>query len=957
MKKIFTLLMLAVTMVLGAKAQDVNIPDANFKAALVGNASINTNGDGAIQVTEAEAFTGTLDVRFKDINTLSGIEAFTNITQLICNENKLTNLNVSACTALELLSCSVNPLTTLDISANTALTNLQCVQNQLSSLDVSANTELTYLFCNLNQLTSLDVSANTKLIQLYCGGNQITSLDFSANTALLSLNCDENQITNLNVSSNTALVVLQCVLNQITSLDVSSCIALTHLQCQDNKLTSLNLKNGNNSHFTTLIASQNPNLTCIEVDDPAYMNAQWFYSKDATASYSANCSGGCIVNIPNPNFKAALLANTAINTNNDGEIQCTEAAAYTGEIDVSSLQIADLTGIEAFTKIYLLDCSHNNLTNLDVSANAELSSLLCGQNHLTTLDVFANTALVYLSCGQNQLTTLDASASNNLQTLYCYSNQLTTLIFPPSVNRLTCDNNHLTSLDVSANTSLNSLFCSNNQITSLDLSACTNLVNLQCQQNQLTNLILPPSTVLSNITCGINHIPVLDVSANTALSYLECGNNQLSTLDVSQNPLLNSLLFNSNQLTTLNVSSNPLLKYLSCSLNQISSLDVSANHQLVSLECNENLLTSLNIKNGNNNILASFYAINNPSLTCIQVDDVSNANGYSGWNKDATATYSENCGGCPQYFASLAVAPGYPSTICPGESTNLAVNITGASPSNTYFDITYYDGVSTYVTNRVFVTGSNVTAAFSVSPTATTNYKLISIADASNCPGLIGPATSDTFEVVNICLPSISIADKKITEGNSGTTLAKLKVTISRSSTNTVKVNYTTADSTATAGSDYVAKSGRLTFTPGQTSKTIFILINGDTQVEPAEKIKVILSSPVNATIADNLGLITIRNDDVAPISENNNSADAAITTKLILKVTPNPAKDQVTVSGLLAGAVNFIELTDLNGRSLLKQKVTGNTANISIAKYAAGIYLLRYYDGNKWQQVKVIKE
>ena len=82
-----------------------------------------------------------------------------------------------------------------------------------------------------------------------------------------------------------------------------------------------------------------------------------------------------------------------------------------------------------------------------------------------------------------------------------------------------------------------------------------------------------------------------------------------------------------------------------------------------------------------------------------------------------------------------------------------------------------------------------------------------------------------------------------------------------------------------------------------------------------------------------------------------------AIKISATLKVSPNPAKNQVTVSGVSAGKTNYIELTDLNGRSLLKQKVTGNTVTITIANYASGIYLLRYYNGNNWQQIKLIKE
>ena len=103
--------------------QNVNIPDANFKAYLVGN---------------------------------TAIEYFTALTNLLCHANQLTDI---------------------DVSQNTALTHLDCNSNQLTNLDVSGATALTYLHCASNQLTSLNVSNNTALIHLYCYDNQLTSLD------------------------------------------------------------------------------------------------------------------------------------------------------------------------------------------------------------------------------------------------------------------------------------------------------------------------------------------------------------------------------------------------------------------------------------------------------------------------------------------------------------------------------------------------------------------------------------------------------------------------------------------------------------------------------------------------------------------------------------------------------------------------------------------------------------
>ncbi len=78
-------------------------------------------------------------------------------------------------------------------------------------------------------------------------------------------------------------------------------------------------------------------------------------------------------------------------------------------------------------------------------------------------------------------------------------------------------------------------------------------------------------------------------------------------------------------------------------------------------------------------------------------------------------------------------------------------------------------------------------------------------------------------------------------------------------------VQFATANGTATTGdNDYQSTSGTLTFTPGQTSKTVTVKVVGDTKVESNETFFVNLSNAVNATIADNQGVGTINNDDQA---------------------------------------------------------------------------------------------
>ncbi|HFC00174.1 MAG TPA: T9SS type A sorting domain-containing protein, partial [Phaeodactylibacter sp.] len=333
----------------GSAAQIVNIPDANFKAFLVGYTFINSNMDDEIQVSEATAFTGEMYCYNLGITDFTGIEAFTgmtafgcngnslttldlsqntalthvyctstnltslvtspNLVQLYCDNNNLTTLDVSQNTDLIFLACNNNNIESLDVSQNTALNTLHIQENNISTIDLSQNTALASLDLSNNNLTTLDVSQNTALINLKCFFNNLSTLDVSQNTALTTLECNHNSLLSLDVSQNTALTDLKCMVNNISTLDVSQNTALTFLACNNNSigsldasqntaltqlfcgnnsLTSLNLKNINPSTMTVLNAAGNPNLTCIEVDDVAAATAAWQLI-DVTSSFSLNC--------------------------------------------------------------------------------------------------------------------------------------------------------------------------------------------------------------------------------------------------------------------------------------------------------------------------------------------------------------------------------------------------------------------------------------------------------------------------------------------------------------------------------------------------------------------------------------------------------------------------------------------------------------------------------------------
>ena len=109
---------------------------------------------------------------------------------------------------------------------------------------------------------------------------------------------------------------------------------------------------------------------------------------------------------------------------------------------------------------------------------------------------------------------------------------------------------------------------------------------------------------------------------------------------------------------------------------------------------------------------------------------------------------------------------------------------------------------------------------------------------------------------------NISISDVARLEGNSGSTNVVFTVRLEVSSSEAVTVAYTTADDTATSGSDYTAAAGTLSFAPGVKSQSITVVGTGDTAVESDETFAVVLSNPTGAVLLKSDGEGTIANDD-----------------------------------------------------------------------------------------------
>lgn len=152
---------------------------------------------------------------------------------------------------------------------------------------------------------------------------------------------------------------------------------------------------------------------------------------------------------------------------------------WNGKGLTGALSLCELTGLTIF------ECNDNQITELDVSRNHNLTELHCNHNHLETLDMRDNTMLKHLGCVLNHLRILEIG--NNLETLSCSGNQLQTLHIShcPKLEILSCAENCLSELDVSKNSELYMLLCDLNELTELDVICNTKLNILTCEGNPL----------------------------------------------------------------------------------------------------------------------------------------------------------------------------------------------------------------------------------------------------------------------------------------------------------------------------------------------------------------------------------------------------------------------------------------------------------------------------------------
>jgi hypothetical protein len=249
------------------------------------------------------------------------------------------------------------------------LTELRCTDNLLEALDVSKLTKLKVLDCRNNYIKELNLVANNALTNVNCSNNRLTALSMSTTgttRTLLNMDCSQNLLTALNFSGQNRMQTLYCQNNQLSTLNVSGCSVLATLNCSFNRLLTVDV------------------ATCLA------LKKLW-------------CDNNALAQL-----------------NVTQNIQLTDLKCNNNMIEKNGLNVGGVTALQT------LNCSSNNITQLSLNTNANLTSLLCSNNKLTELNLASNTNLATLYCENNLITALDLTTNTLLTSPYTDPNVVIT---------------------------------------------------------------------------------------------------------------------------------------------------------------------------------------------------------------------------------------------------------------------------------------------------------------------------------------------------------------------------------------------------------------------------------------------------------------------------------------------------------------------------------------------------
>ncbi|QOD59617.1 T9SS type A sorting domain-containing protein [Polaribacter haliotis] len=358
-----------------------------------------------------------------------------------------------------------------------------------------------------------------------------------------------------------------------------------------------------------------------------------------------------IVKIPDILLKNALLAEPAINTNNDDEIQITEAEAVNFALDGSNKGITNLTGIEAFINLPSVNLANNSLTSIDISKNTKLKSLFIQNNNLGTIIFGENSNLEDLYAPNNKFASLDLSKATKLKQLRLFNNQNLMQLDLKNGN-----NTNLTVVDLTNNSNLGCIQVDDPVYSQINWSNIDSKANFNSNCNYIEVINIPNQdfefalidmgfddiidgyilktnankieslNVRNYITAnyeGVKYfnnltrflfsnsqVKIIDFTGLQKLEYIGANNTTTQAVLLKDNPELKSLNLNfNNALVYTNLSGCINLDNFQIGLTSVKDIDLSKNINLTSCFLALNKIEKIDVSK--NVVLESFFIYSN----------------------------------------------------------------------------------------------------------------------------------------------------------------------------------------------------------------------------------------------------------------------------------------------------------------------------------------------------------
>ncbi len=468
-------------------------------------------------------------------------------------------------------------------------------------------------------------------------------------------------------------------------------------------------------------------------------------------------------------------------------------------------------------------------------------------------------------------------------------------------------NNEVTELNVSESPNLTHLYCLLNRLTELDVTNNTELVVLSCYNNQITELDVSNNTKLEGLFCYVNKIPELDVSNCMELIILNCGNNLIAELNVSNSPNLTLLYCNTNQLSSLDVSNNTALTDLRCNNNLLTLLIIGECEELGSLWCNVNQLTELDVSGCT--ALGYLNCSDNLQLGTVDISNNTALTGLDCNNAGLTALDISN-------NTLLTFVNCYNNEISKLDtnSNTLLTDITCTNNQLTSLDLS-----NNMVLKGLVCRGNKLTSL-----------------DTSNNPNIDWLSCSEN----QLPLSDLYIIGGNMISSGYGSFGQQLHLEKEEeqnkpySLSGEMILGETETTFSIVKGNDDNAVEGT-DYTLDYNAETITFLLKGDytaTLTNSAMRFSAIVIIPFKVT--DGTGIANIDSD--------------------LLSIYPNPATKSITVN--LPG-LQHIEIYNLTGKCILGLKANSDKEEVEVQYLAAGIYLVKLFDGKTWQTRKIVKK